>query len=182
MSRFNRGQQGGGGVRRPDSGGAGAAHSRGFPSPRAGSSPDESVEQHWSDYLKGGYFDADGKLKVEYVSRDTVEPLVKTMCESRSGLTSHQVRRYFGHCRALETRLRATGATWPSVWPQVKKLDIAAADGAAKQPPKIPALFHDFIKRNIAAIKTQKDFLEGFLPHFEALVGFATRHFRRERN
>jgi len=144
---------------------------------------DETILERWPDYLRDGYFDASGTLRIEYVSREKVEPLVRAMCDDRGGLTTHQVRRYFGHCRALETRLKASGAAWNKVWPEVKKLDVAAADGAAKQPqPKIPPLFHDFIRRNVAAIKTQKDFVEGFLPHFEALVGFGQAHFRKDRN
>lgn len=140
------------------------------------------IEQRWPGYLKAGYFDDQGNLKVEHVSRDRVEPLVKAMCEERGGLGTTQVRRYFGHCRAIETRLRASGVAWAKVWPEVQKLDIAAADGAAKQPPKIPALFHDFIRRNVAAIKSEKDFVEGFLPHFEALVGFGQAHFKKDRS
>lgn len=149
---------------------------------RAGDTSNDTVAKLWADYLKGGYFDADGCLKVEYVSREKVEPLAKAMCEDRTGLTTHQIRRYFSHCRAIETRLKSGGAKWAAVWPEVKKLDVAAADGAAKQPPKIPALFHDFIRRNVDRIKTQKDFLKGFLPHFEALVGFGQAHFRKDRS
>lgn len=137
---------------------------------------------NWPDYLAKGYFNDDGNLRIDYVSREKVEPLVRAMCEDRGGLTTHQVRRYFGHCRAVETRVKAAGAAWESAWPAVKKLDIAAADGAAKQPPRIPTLFHDFIRRNVAAIKSRKDFVEGFLPHFEALVGFGQAHFRKDRN
>lgn len=165
-------------------GGKGSGGRRDRPSD---SSP-QTVKDLWSDYLNGGYFDAQGNLKPEYVSRERVEPLVEAMClhhnqPRRDGLTSHQVRRYFGHCRAIETRLKsATGATWASVLPEIKKLDVAAADGFAKRPGKIPDLFHDFVKTNVAAIKSEKDFLNGFLPHFEALVGFGTAHFKRERN
>lgn len=140
--------------------------------------PEDSVANHWPNYLEGGYFDANGNLKVEYVSREKVEPLAQKL----TSLTTHQVRRYFGHCRALETRLKSGGAAWASVWPEVKKLDVAAADGAAKQSPKIPALFHDFIRRNVDKIKTEKDFLKGFLPHFEALIGFGQAYFKKERS
>ncbi len=105
------------------------------------------------------------------------------MCSGRDGLTAHQIRRFFGHCRAIETRLRSGGATtWAAALPEIKKLDVAAADAAAKQPPKIPSLFHDFIRQNVAAVRTREDFLRGFLPHFEALVGFGTARFRRERS
>jgi hypothetical protein len=31
-------------------------------------------------------------------------------------------------------------------------------------------------------IRTEDDFLRGFLPHFEALVGFGATHIRRERS
>lgn len=169
MNQYNRGGYGGGGR----SGGHQQGRGGGRNQP-----PDDKVANHWPDYLKEGYFDADGCLKVEYVSRDKVEPLAQRM----ASLSTHQIRRYFGHCRAIETRLKSGGTMWASVWPEVKKLDVAAADGAAKQPqPKIPPLFHDFIRRNVDAIKCEKDFLKGFLPHFEALVGFGQMHFGKER-
>ncbi len=152
----------------------------------------KEVEQVWPGYLSDRYFDANGCLKVEYVSREAgqhqgkpygVEPLVSAMCEDRNRLTSHQIRRYFGHCRTVETRLKSSGESWACLLPEIKKLEIAAADGVYKKPnPKIPALFHDFIRRNVAAIKTKEDFLNGFLPHFEALVGFGTAHFKSERS
>ena len=165
-------------------GGRGSDGRRDQPTP----SGPRTVSELWPDYLAGGYFDPEGNLKPEYVSRGKMEDLVKRMCledgrPRRDGLTSHQVRRYFGHCRAIETRLKsATDTTWASVVPEIKKLDIAAADGFAKKPPKIPDLFHDFVKCNVAAIKSKEDFLNGFLPHFEALVGFGTAHFRKERS
>ncbi len=161
-------QYGGGGHRDPHRGGYGQPPNR----------RDDTVANHWADYLKDGYFDSDGCLKVEYVSREKVEPLAQKM----ASLTIHQVRRYFGHCRAVETRLKSGGVSWDRVLPEVKKLDVAAADGAAKQPPKIPALFQDFIRRNVDKIKTKEDFLKGFLPHFEALVGFGQAHFKKERS
>lgn len=166
----------GGGGQRPCGPQYGQRHNAGRGDSRG--APDDKVANHWPDYLEGGYFDADGCLKVEYVSREKVEPLAQKM----ASLTTHQIRRYFGHCRAIETRLKSSGASWASVWPEVKKLDVAAADGAAKQPPKIPPLFHDFIRRNVDAIKSEKDFLRGFLPHFEALVGFGQAHFKKERS
>ncbi len=173
MSRYQQGGYGnrgsGGGYRPGDRGG----------SPQQG---ERSLSELWPGYLKGGYFDAEGNLRLDYVSREKVEPLVKAMCQAQPKLTPNQIRRYFGHCRAIETRLRSMSATWGEVHPQVKKLDIAAADGASKASPKIPKLFHEFIKRNVDKIASQKDFLEGFLPHFEAIVGFGQAHFDKGRN
>ena len=61
-------------------------------------------------------------------------------------------------------------------------LDATAADAFGKSPRKIPESFHEFIRCNVDAVHDEKDFLEGFLPHFEALVGFGARFFQRERD
>lgn len=142
----------------------------------------EHVEQLWQDYLQGGYFDAEGHLRIEYVSREKVEPLVRAMANASPKLTTGQIRRFFQHCRRLETRLQTREAGWAQVRPQVEFLDAAAQDAFGKTPRKIPALFRDFIQRNIAAVRSEKDFREGFLPHFEALVGFGATHIQRDRN
>lgn len=197
MSRFGHGPTGGGGViRRDPPPGGGGGYSPGGSGDRY--QPDQTVAQLWPGYLEGGYFDADGNLKIEYVSRcipgdevrpegqqHGVEPLIRAMANARpprDGLTTGQLRRFFMHCRGLETRLKS-GATWPQVRPQFEFIGAAAADAYGKQPdPKIPGIFFDFIRRNVAVVKTQDDFLKGFIPHFEALVGFGSLHIKKERN
>lgn len=177
MSRYS----GGGGPGRGGPPGRGGDRDR--PGDRGGPAPQEkSLTDIWPNYLDGGYFDNEGCLKIEYVSRENVKPLVEEMRRARDKLTTHQIRRYFGHCRALETRLKADPSSWARLYPQVKKLDIAAADAVAKQPPKVPRIFHDFIQRNVDKIRSEKDFLEGFLPHFEAVVGFGQAYFDKGRN
>jgi CRISPR type III-A-associated protein Csm2 len=133
----------------------------------------------WGGYLKGGYFDGSGNLRIELVSRNPMEEVAKEMAKARPALKTHQLRRYFGHCRSVESRLLATPEPrdWAEHAPDVKKLDIAAADGAGKSEPKIPRLFGEFIRRNTETVKNEKDFLKGFLPHFEALVAFGAGHF-----
>ena len=170
MSQYG-GQQGHGGGR----GGYGGG--------QYGQAPEQSLTDIWPNYLKEGYFDADQNLRAEYVSRETVEKLVQAMCGARVGLTTHQVRRYFGHCRAVETQLRSSNVEWKRVWPLVAKLGISAADGASKQPtPKIPKLFQELIQRNVDKLTSKEDFLRGFLPHFEAIIGFGQAHFKKDRN
>lgn len=119
MSQYNRGGYGGQQAR-----GGQAAPS------------DDKVANHWPKYLEGGYFDESGCLKIEYVSREKVDPLAKNM----SNLTVHQVRRYFGHCRALETQLKTSGASWEAIRPEVRRLDIAVArwdlDSAVAKDPR----------------------------------------------
>lgn len=141
------------------------------------------VELLFDILRRSGYFDAAGNLRNEFVSRDWIMPIAKVMSEAMPALTKHQVRRFFQHCRAIEAKVRAGTSTWPAEEAAFRQLDVAAADAFGKSPPKIPELFHDFIKSNVAAVKNEKDFLKGFLPHFEALVGFGSQFFKeRERN
>lgn len=184
MSHYGKhGTTGGGGVRRPD-------ESPSVGPPRSGSyggggrrdQPEDKIDNYWKPYLDkdNRYFDADGHLKPEFVCREKVEPLIQAM--ARAGLTTGQLRRFFGHCRTLETRLKSGSATWAELRTQFQFLDAAASDAYGKAQRKIPSLFYDFILRNVAAVKSEKDFREGFLPHFEALVGFGSLHIQRDRN
>lgn len=144
---------------------------------------ERSLIDVWPGYMAGGYFDATGHLKVEFVLRDRLVPLVQAMDESMPRLTMHQVRRFFQHCRAIEARLRSKTSTWADEEAAFRKLDVAAADAFGKSNPKIPRIFHDFIQRNVVAVRTEADFLKGFLPHFEALVGFGSQTLKeRERS
>ncbi len=137
-----------------------------------------------SDILRqSGYFDSAGNLRIEFVARDNVMPLAEEMSKAKPPLTIHQVRRFFQHCRAIEAKLRANTSTWAAEEAAFRQLDVAAADAFGKEQPKIPQMFHDFIQSNVAAVKNETDFLKGFLPHFEALVGFGSQYFKeRERN
>src|SRR5690606_13238777 len=91
---------------------------------------------------------------------------------------THQARRFFSHCRRIERKLRPDPSAWARVRPDVLFLDEAAADAVGKREKKIPDLFHDFIRQNVAAIKTPADFLDGFLRHFEALIAFGSLHLK----
>jgi CRISPR type III-A-associated protein Csm2 len=143
-----------------------------------GQSSPQTCNEVWPSYLSGGYFDSAGNLRRDYITRERMEPFVKKMSEVRPNLTQSQVRRFFQHCRALEARLRSRQAKWPELEAEFCKIDAVAADAAGKSPAKIPGLFHDFIRRNVAAVHSEKEFLHGFLPHFEAFVGFGSRHIK----
>lgn len=136
----------------------------------------QTTEEPLSDILRrSGYFDADGNLRIEFVARDKIMPLAEQMRRATPPLTMHQIRRFFQHCRGIEARLRAGTSSWEFERSRhFSTLDRTAADALGKSPPKIPQIFHDFILHNVASVQTKKDFLDGFLPHFEALVAFAT--------
>jgi CRISPR-associated protein Csm2 len=126
------------------------------------------------DYLQGGYFDAKGYLRERYIARGgDADGIAKQLGFDRPPMVTHQLRRFYGHVRAAENRLKMTG-DFPAVYIDLKKLDSFVAE--AKGKGKIPDLFYDFITKNLDAIKTEKDFMDGFLEHFQAVVGFFTFH------
>ena len=132
----------------------------------------------WPHYLKDGYFAPSDSLNPDYVSREKIALIVNGLQQQ---LTTGQLRRFFGHCRHIETRLKAMNESWANVRPDFLKIDVAAEDARGKQPPKIPNIFYEFLKLNVAAVRNEKDFLRGFIPHFEALVGFSAGKLK-ERN
>lgn len=141
---------------------------------------EDALRHKWSRALQQGYFDDDGNLRDQFVVREHVEPLARAM-GGKFGMTKQQMRRYFQHCRRIESQLRAGRTTWGNVQPEFRKLDVAAADAIAKQEKQIPYLFHDFIQWNVKAVHDEKDFLRGFMPHFEALVGYGQKHLNDDR-
>ncbi len=151
------------------------------------------VSDLWPDYLKGGYFDIDGNIKLEYLIRSAgkndngieygVEPLVKKMASVKPILNKHQLRKFFQHCRLIETKLKTNQKKWDEVKILIKKIDIVAAHSYDNYDNrKISKLFYDFLSENVKHIKDERDFLCGFLPHFEALVGFGSLYIKNERN
>ena len=151
---------------------------------RSGGSPQQrqqepKLDSLWPGYLRNGYFGEAGGLRPELVNRHRMEQLAREMAAAHPGLTPHQARRFFQHCRAIESRLRVAPSSWPSEHEQVLKLDVFAADALAK--PKIPLLFHEFIRANVERVSSEEQFLRGFLPHFEALLGFGAQFFNRNR-
>jgi len=141
--------------------------------------PEKALGDIFQDYLGRGYFDKDGNLFEYLIRRKQMRQLADELSRAYPPLTSSQVRRFYNHCWAVKQALASRD--WGEVRPRFLKLDVAAADALGKSPPKISKLFHDFIQENVAAVKTDRDFVEGFLPHFEALVGFGSGLFKEER-
>lgn len=126
------------------------------------------------DYLQGGFFDENGCLRERYLAKGgDADRIAKQLGLDRPPMITHQLRRFYGHVRAAENRLKMT-RNFPAVNIDLKKLDSFVAE--AKGKGKIPDLFYDFITKNLDAVKTEKDFLDGFLEHFQAVVGFFTFH------
>jgi CRISPR type III-A-associated protein Csm2 len=125
-----------------------------------------------------GYFDDQGNLKVEFVSKPCMEPKAERF--AKENLTMSQLRGFFNHCREIERRLRSKQSTWGEERANVARVSVFAADAAGKKPAKIPRSFREFLDANLATVHCEKDFVDGFMKHFEALVGFAALYMRKE--
>jgi CRISPR-associated protein Csm2 len=127
-----------------------------------------------SDYLETGYFDAKGNLHARYVAKDGDADLIaKELGNAKPAMTNHQLRRFYAHVRAADNRLRMTG-NFSSVYIDLKKLEPFVAE--AKGKGKIPDLFYSFMNKNLHTVKTESDFVHGFMEHFQAVVAFFTFH------
>ncbi|MFZ4437619.1 MAG: type III-A CRISPR-associated protein Csm2 [Syntrophales bacterium] len=124
------------------------------------------------DYLSKGYFDDKGNLFERYVvGKGDADLIAKQLGLDRPAMTNHQLRRFYRHVRAAENRLKMTD-NFPAVYIDLKRLEPFVAE--AKGKSKIPELFYIFMTKNLSAVKTEKDFLNGFLEHFQAVVAFFT--------
>jgi len=126
-------------------------------------------------YLAKGYFDEDGNLHPELMD-EIAQEIAKSF--GSSGLTQHQIRAFFSHARDAEERLKVV-PDFNAALPGIKKLKVLAHDRATRAGNPLPEIFVQFIDANINAIKTEKDFCQGFMPHFEAVVGFSATYLKK---
>ncbi len=135
----------------------------------------------------GSYFETDNQgrsyLQPDFVSKKNVDPLAQQLAyRSNPKLTTGQMRRFFNHCRELERQLKVDNESWHQVAAGFEALCYHAQNAVAAH--KIPGEFQDFIDDNVKRVGSAKEperaFLDGFLPHFEALVGFGAKYMRKD--
>ena len=127
--------------------------------------------------------DSEGQqyLLPEFVSKEKVDALVQCLANNQPRLTTSQARRFFNHCREIERHLKF-GDSWEQVSASFESLCVHAQNAASARPSKIPRDFQTFIDDNVGKVVSadnqKKAFLDGFLPHFEALIGYGSAHLR----
>jgi CRISPR-associated protein Csm2 len=127
------------------------------------------------------YFDKDGNIRAELLDGEA-EKIAKgfiryredtrrggMQVDTRSSLTSAQLRRFYGDFKQLQKKVGAQG--FNRVKPLIKMVKSKAAYSANPNNRKIPDTFRDFLLKNVDAINDERDF-EAFMLHFEAVVGF----------
>lgn len=129
------------------------------------------IDEIWPGYLATGYLDERGFPRRELFDPETIGRFLGRLADAQ--MTKHQLRRFFGHCRLQEGRLRVQGdAAWPAAVRELARLPGVAAAAVARN--NAPPIFAEFIARNVRAVGTDRAAFErGMMPHFETIVGFA---------
>jgi CxxC-x17-CxxC domain-containing protein len=122
-------------------------------------------------YLRGGYFDAEGNLRPELVVEQPRE-IAEALAGGRPELSAAALRRFFAKARRIERRLQ-TESGFAAARPTLLELKPFARDSVKRDVA--PPLFEVFIGRNVDAVQTERDFLKGFLPHFQYVVAYFPR-------
>ena len=118
-------------------------------------------------YLQKGYFDEKGNILPEAVI-DWPKDIALKLDQNK--MQTAQLRKFFSEARHIEGQLK-TGKTFDSMRGRILKLDTYAAD--AQKKGNAPLLFKQYIEQNLKwAARDQKSYLEGFVPHFESVVGY----------
>lgn len=112
------------------------------------------------------YFSNDGVLKKEYVTTLAADI---AGAFGRGRLAKSQLRAFYSHAKQQEQALEF-GRALPEVMLQLQKMKYHANDRATKG--NIPRVFQQFIDRNLDKVNDRKLFLEGFMEHFQAVVGY----------
>ena len=156
---------------------------------RGGGRPDRSRDQRrYSERneFSGPFFqqDASGNpsLRSAFVRKQGMDQLASDLAQGNPALTTGQIRRFFNHCREIERRLQTDGESWERVSASFEMLSSHAQYAASSR--RVPRLFQEFIDVNVERVASADDpgaaFLDGFLKHFEALVGYGAGHFRED--
>lgn len=126
------------------------------------------------------YFDATGEhIRPELLNEEAQQaanqfvPTHGGRPNQRDSIKNSQLRRFFNEFKNLERQLHNTQGDVEEAFKGIKPL-VKMANAKveyAKARSVVPPAFVDWLKKNVLAIETARDF-EAFLLHFEAVVGF----------
>ena len=138
---------------------------------RSGPGAGQRLAPIFKDYVPSGYpryFTDDGFTRVELV-QDEAQRIAS--CFRDDNLTRHQLRAFYDHAKKQLQRLDY-GAPFGRIHPEIARLKAIAADRARRANNPLPNSFKEFLDRNVDAVKDEKTFRSGFMPHFEAVVAY----------
>lgn len=137
------------------------------------------------DRLKDGYTDSSGNMKEQFMLGEA-ETLSKYLAGNKTidrygnekyfGVTSSQLRQFYGEIKALQAKMGKNGEDFSKVYPFVLMLKSKAA--YKQSNGNIPESFKQFIDVNVEMIKNANKEGKGFLTFnnftmfFEVVIGF----------
>lgn len=129
------------------------------------------IEEYWEE-LSNGYFIKDDYIRKEFVL-DYAKELAKEFSKNDDVNKPTQIRKYFDYCDKIYGVFKAkkdffyVQAELPKVIPHLNN---------ALKKGLITNDFYSFMEKNIElALIEEKNFSKGFIPHFEAVIGFSKK-------
>lgn len=139
------------------------------PPPGRGRGGDRGNDDWVSTYLKDGYFYHG--TRCDSLREDLVTDVAQRLATAISqGTRTGQVRQFFAEVRKIEAMLRA-GAEFDCVGARLARLE-AAVENRFTRGVAGPVLRGFIIQNSREARRSRKHFVDGFVPHFEAVVAY----------
>ena len=147
------------------------------PPPRSGSYPPPGSGQLPGGYLKQGYFDSSGHIFPELLVEQAREiaRIIGMRQDRAEGIKNAQLRRFYGHVKTAESRLNY-GVSFADIRPKILELSAFVAEAQGKG--KVPLVFKEFMDLNLERVVDGPSFRNGFVKHFQAVVGFFSFYYR----
>jgi CRISPR-associated protein Csm2 len=128
--------------------------------------------------LKKGYFTHNGVLKIDYIMLYP-EIIADYLGGDGNKLTNTQLRNFYDYVRVAESTYKYSkdaGNTTETIKEnliiKIKKLNGMVTYSLGRDNSTVSKEFRQFLLANVEACNTVEDVLNGFIPHFEAVVGY----------
>ncbi len=140
----------------------------GPPGPRIDRGRDEAPSLP-PGYLQNGYFDSKGNIIGSLIT-EWAHDIATKLHNGSPRIGTAQLRKYFQEARRLQKKIEE-GASFDAVRGDIQKLIPYSHEAVKKR--KAPPLFEEFVNANMKwALRTRKDFIDGFVNHFECIVAY----------
>ncbi|MCT4593245.1 MAG: type III-A CRISPR-associated protein Csm2 [Anaeromicrobium sp.] len=125
-------------------------------------------------YLANGYFNENGNLRKELID-EIAEKVAKSFGKR---MTVNQLRKFYGYVKTMERVYCVSGLELDEerFVLEIAKLKAAVHYASSKKNSNqsVTKEFYKFVCMNINNIQNKKDIIEGFIPHFQAVVAYFT--------
>ncbi len=147
----------------------------------------KTIKDYYEE-LKNGYFTPNHVIKQEFL-KEYPEIIVDDLAgirlgkngntESKLRMSYTQIRNFYDYIRVAESSYRYSKEAGNDsetlkerFLAKIRRLDPMVTYALGRDNPSVTKEFRKFILANINSCNTVEDVINGFLPHFEAVVGY----------